>query len=378
MTKGETKIGEALQSVDWDFERAPRPRRIHRLHPYPAKFIAEIPRELIRLFHPGDGSAVFDPFCGSGTTLVEAVTADLPAVGVDLNPIATLISRVKTTPLDEPLAPIAAELTEKAASTPAPIPVIPRLDHWFDPEIQDALARLTAQIVHVAPSATRDALQLSLSRIVVRVSNQDSDTRYAAIQKDVSAQQTYDGFIDGAREIDLGLGEAYGTLFASEPDCRVLEQDILDVKPADIGPVGLVVTSPPYPNAYEYWLYHKYRMYWLGHDPIPVREAEIGARPHYFGSNPQTEVDYQYQMGEVFRLLKQVLRPDGYACFLVGRSIIRGRTIDNRDILRAAAEPHGFEQLGEATRRISRTRKAFNPEHGSIDEEAVVVFGSSP
>ena len=44
------------------------------------------------------------------------------------------------------------------------------------------------------------------------------------------------------------------------------------------------MTSPPYPNAYEYWLYHKYRMYWLGMDPIAVRQQEIGARPHYFRS----------------------------------------------------------------------------------------------
>ena len=50
------------------------------------------------------------------------------------------------------------------------------------------------------------------------------------------------------------------------------------MEPSDIPRrVGLVITSPPYPNAYEYWLYHKYRMYWLGLDPIAVKKQEIGA-----------------------------------------------------------------------------------------------------
>ena len=64
---------------------------------YPAKFIPEIPRQLIELFHPGDTSGVLDPFCGSGTTLVETIDAGLDAWGIDLNPLACLIAKVKTT-----------------------------------------------------------------------------------------------------------------------------------------------------------------------------------------------------------------------------------------------------------------------------------------
>ena len=68
----------------------------------------------------------------------------------------------------------------------------------------------------------------------------------------------------------------------------------------DVGDEGFgrLVTSPPYPNAYEYWLYHKYRMYWLGFDPIPIRENEIGARPHYFKTNHQDETDENNEPGD--------------------------------------------------------------------------------
>ena len=74
-----------------------------------------------------------------------------------------------------------------------------------------------------------------------------------------------------------------------------------------------------------------------GMDPIAVREAEIGARPHYFKVNHQTEHDFERQMGRLFRLLARVMRPGAYACFVVGRSIIHSREIDNASLLGRAA-----------------------------------------
>ena len=71
----------------------------HGLHPYPAKFIPHIPRELIRAYSEV-GDTVWDPMCGSGTALVEASIAGRAAIGGDLNPIAVLTSRAKTVALD--------------------------------------------------------------------------------------------------------------------------------------------------------------------------------------------------------------------------------------------------------------------------------------
>src|SRR6185437_6981584 len=110
---------------------------------------------------------------------------------------------------------------------------------------------------------------------------------------------------------------------------QVQERDARDLAPIPDASLDSAVFSPPYPNAYEYWLYHKYRMYWLDHDPIAVREAEIGARPHYFKKNHQTEHDFERQMGDCFGLLARVMEPGSHACFVVGDSIIHGRLIDN-------------------------------------------------
>jgi tRNA G10 N-methylase Trm11 len=72
---------DRLTEADWTFEGARTRGETHGIHPYPAKFIPQIPRALIAALHPRDGTAVMDPFCGSGTTLVEAAAEGLPAIG---------------------------------------------------------------------------------------------------------------------------------------------------------------------------------------------------------------------------------------------------------------------------------------------------------
>ncbi len=375
-----TEATRLLNALDWDFRGAPVESGIHTIHPYPAKFIPQIPRQLIQLFPPKSGSVVLDPFCGSGTTLVETINAGLDAWGIDLNPLACLISRVKTTTV-----PLNLEFTIKAIVQKAQqhfetrdvqIPSIPHLDHWFKPEVQRALAALVTEINCELITAVREALQVALSSIIVRVSNQESDTRYAAVEKNYTAQDVFKHFKDAARIINRALLAFSDDLFRCLGRATVLNRDILMVKTEELpSNVGLVITSPPYPNAYEYWLYHKYRMYWLGMDPIEVRKREIGARPHYFKKNAQNETDFEKQMHTCFCLLAKIMLPEAKACFLVGRSIIRGRIIDNAALLQRVAESAGFVMEGIVSRNIPLTRKTFNPAHGNITREHLLIFG---
>jgi len=371
---------ELLLSIDWDFTDAPSNRGIHSIHPYPAKFIPQIPRKLIELFHPGDSSIILDPFCGSGTTLVEAIDLGLDAWGVDLSPIACLTSKVKTTPLHCDLNEVGKRLIFKArrqiAEDLVQLPSIPRIDHWFNSEVQKALAALTEQINREDDLPVREALQVALSSIIVQVSNQEGDTRYAAIAKNVSIEDVLNRFEKAIATVNRAVTVLSNNLLRRLGHATVLNRNILTITPEDLpSNIGLVVTSPPYPNAYEYWLYHKYRMYWLGMDPIEVRRHEIGARAHYFSSKKrQDEQDFERQMGICFHLLAQIMKPGTKACFLVGRSIIHGKVIDNVALLQRASKPYGFVAEGIVKRNIPTTRKTFNPAHSTINEEHLIVF----
>jgi site-specific DNA-methyltransferase (cytosine-N4-specific) len=373
-----TIVAAKLDSVSWDFTDAFTREGAHAIHPYPAKFIPQIPRTLIELFHPGDGQPVLDPFCGSGTTLVESMLAGIDAVGIDLHPLATLIAKVKTTPLTVDLLKVGKEVCSAAKDTvmggAAAVPDIPNLNHWFQKHVQEALAALITEIRALPDADVSDALKVAFSSIVVRVSNQESDTRYAAVKKNVSRADVWSLFERAVGNVDAAVSSSR-LQFHKPPKIRVVNKDLMDVEPHEVGQgIGLVVTSPPYPNAYEYWLYHKYRMYWLGMDPIAVREREIGARPHYFKKNHQTEHDFEEQMRKCFSLLSKVMLRGAYACFVVGRSVIHGRHIDNEALLGRAAEPHGFVKAGQAARTIASNRKSFNPAHSKINREGIVVF----
>jgi DNA modification methylase len=336
------EIYARLSESDWNFTDAYTRGATHGIHSYPAKFIPQIPRALIAALHPGDGSAVMDPFCGSGTTLVEAALAGHPAVGIDLHPLACLLSKVKVTPLSGSLTAAAEAAIERAQASKVALPTIPALDHWFQKAVQGPLASLMYSIESVRDPDMRDALRIVASSIIVRVSNQESDTRYAAVAKAVHKESVWSLFRSAAESIEQSISETWDGLFVPPP-VTLLNRDVLTVRASEINiPVSLVVTSPPYPNAYEYWLYHKYRMYWLGMDPIAVREKEIGARPHYFKRRPQTSEDFERQMGSVFALIAEVLTPGGHACFQIGNSKIRGELIDNAAILTRAAERNRF------------------------------------
>ena len=212
-------------------------------------------------------------------------------------------------------------------------------------------------------------MRLALSSIIVRVSRQESDTRYAAVDKNVTGKDVLSLF----RRATFRIDDVLAARSYSLAPAKVFEADTLAFDPSRIGaPVGMIITSPPYPNAYEYWLYHKYRMYWLGFDPISVKAREIGARAHFFKRNHHTEDDFARQMSRTFDLIRAVLEPGGYACFVVGRSRIHGRVVDNARIVEEAAD--GFDCVFSKERTISASRKSFNLSHANIKTESVLVL----
>jgi len=365
-------VQKRISAIDWSFTDRRRAHAIEAIHPYPAKFIGDIPRALLGSLPLPPNTLVFDPFSGSGTTLLEAQRQGMASVGVDLNPIACLIARVKTAKTPLGLLEKALHIGAEARKNPAPLRwSIPNVDHWFKGDVQRAIAALLQEINGVPKGDTYDALRLALSSILVRVSNQDSDTRYAAVEKGISKQDVFEQFESAIEK----LNKALLARDWAQPPATVIEANTLSVLPSDLpGRVGLVITSPPYPNAYEYWLYHKYRMWWLGFDPLAVKEQEIGARAHFFKREHHTADNFWAQMRGTFKLIDKVLVKHGYACFVIGRSKIHGVIIDNADIIEAVAAERGFGVVSRFERVISASRKSFNLSHANIKTETVLVL----
>jgi len=115
---------------------------------------------------------------------------------------------------------------------------------------------------------------------------------------------------------------------------------------------------------------------WLGHDPEEFKSIEIGSHRKYSakGRNRATRDTFSSEMSEIFEWLRQRLKTKGYACFVIGNSILAGERIDNASLLADSARRIGFCEVARIERTIAPTRKAFNPAIGKIKSENIVIL----
>jgi len=385
------KHASSLHTLDWDFADATTNYLTHALHPYPAKFIPQIPNALIQELS-SVGDTVLDIFCGSGTTLLESLLLKRNAVGIDANPLACLVSRAKTTTLSrsemDSLSALSVRAQELAASLTIPIPNLfsdqpfqsdaPRpsndaISFWFEPFIVEELAEILSWCNRLPTANARQLALTAFSSIIVSVSKQDSDTRYVRRTKNLEAGAA---FLRFARVLLSSLQAVSELANVIEPrfQCNVLNWDILS-KPT-IEAVDLVVSSPPYPNAYSYHLYHMTRMLWLGMDQNIFKKQEIGSHRKYSnkGANGATVDTFRSEFERIFTWLSTILKRNRYACFVVGDSTLRGKKVNNCELISSEAARYNFHEEARIQRTIRATRKAFNPHIGKIKTENILVL----
>lgn len=389
--EGKTSIAR-LENIDWDFVDAKTNYMTHNLHPYPAKFIPQIPNTLIQELS-SVGETIADVFCGSGTTLLEALQLKRHAIGIDANPLAALISKAKATPLTasdfdelmehrkscQLLADTASSLTGDLFHNGQPFnssgwrPNPKICDFWFLPHVVEELAELRSMINLIPSYAVTQLCLVVFSSIIVSVSKQDSDTRYVRREKMNIPGDTVrrylkqlDSAISATQEMSANIEDQF--------KCEVLHSDILKAPQTEL--FDLVVTSPPYPNAYSYHLYHRTRLIWLGYDLDQFKKIEIGSHRKYSSKKQDraTPETFRKEFETIFLWLRQRLRDRRYACFVIGDSTINGERIDNTSLLSSIGSMTGFREVSRINRTIAPTRKAFNPRIGKIRTENILIL----
>lgn len=347
----------------------------HNFHPYPAKFVPQIPAELIRtLSKPGDW--ILDPFAGSGTTLVEAKLAGRHAIGTDINPLSCLVSKVKTSFLTEPesiraKAIIARAVEEVRTEIRHNPPRFFGLDKWFSSQAQIELAAILS-VIHRTRSSTnvQDFLKVAFSAIVVRASNQDSDTRYKAVQKNIPKHGIGDMF--AARASDMLHRMDQFRAVARSTECSVYVEDSTEHLPGN-KLFQLALTSPPYMNSYDYYLYHKHRMNWLGLDYRNAQEVEFGSRNKH--NDQKLGIDaYNGPILKNARLVFERLKKGGHYCVVVGDAILRGELVKMNANFDSLFTSVGFKKIREIQFPQRKYTKTFTPGMREANKTSYVLI----
>lgn len=362
----------------------------HGVHKFPAKFFPELPRFLIQKYS-NIGNTVLDPMCGSGTVILESILQNRNAVGVDIDPIAKLITKVKTTPIDKNKLRRAKKWIEDYVVEPIKPPEIPEFhyrDSWFKPFILEELSILKAAIDNILTNPyfsdfseeerknIYDFCIVIFSSIIRDVSNADPHCTRTVIRKKLNkklkAGDAYRAFNNSlSKQIDnIGaFTKIYKTLqhkninIPSNGDARKtgLEDDSVD----------LAVTSPPYINAVDYPRTHQLELYWLKFAKgslASMKRQYIGTETVYNKEyaelkqsglktlDPLLEEIYHIDPRRAYIIYKffedmkanlkevrRVLRPGGRYCIAIGNNTIRGKNVPSHEILKEVA---GLDDVG--------------------------------
>lgn len=353
----------------------------HGFFKYPCKFIPEIPKWAIRKYCSAEGTGiVLDPFAGSGTTLLEASLAGISSIGAEIDEIAKLIIKVKSTKLSEEeivtLHEWVGNITLKMESHDYTdddkiFPLINNLNHWFRNDILDDLGYLYKSIMELKNENIRDFLLICMASIIKKVSNADDISPKPYVSNNVvkNPPAVSVTFADIVNKYIAGLREL------SECDLAeiVVDGDATHIAAED-NSVSVAITSPPYINAFDYvrtlrlenlWLQmatedelrEKKKLY-LGTESIKVKVErenlqilnESSLLNDYYERIVEVDEkralilkkffeDMKTNLEEVYRVLKQ----DGYYVIVIGNSSIRKVDVESWRILKDLAINVGFK-----------------------------------
>ncbi len=387
----------AITGGDLGFHDADSGYATHNFHAFPAKFPPQLPRRFIdALTRPGD--LVLDPMVGSGTTLVEAYLAGRAAVGVDIDPLALLLCRVKTHPLPPAvLHETSARIVEAARWALQDLDALDGcirarydrqsrdfIDFWFTPRVQRELMALLLGIEQSAPPEQRDFFHLAFSAIIITKSGGVSrarDLAHTRPHRDCHKRGPRDVIDAFARRVRKNI-ESLADLPPLRAPVEALRGDARTLPLTD-GIVDLIVTSPPYAsNAIDYMRAHKFSLVWFGQPVVDLSAlrgryvggerldgAGFAALPAYAQGivgclsavdEKKGRVLHKYfsEMGAALAEMHRVLKPGGVAIVVAGTSTMRGIDVETPRCLAEIAQcAVGFELIDIAERALDRDRR---------------------
>ncbi|AKT43442.1 DNA methyltransferase [Chondromyces crocatus] len=382
-----TKLADALDVEGaLTAEEAAR-AHVHGFHSYPARMHPSTARRLVEQLSPPT-ARVLDPFCGSGTVLVEARLAGRRAIGVDANPLAVRLAHLKSRGMRaaerERLLTAAKEVasladTRRRARSGASRRYGPEDMALFDAHVLFELDGLRVGLDELGDAAARADLELVLSSILTKVSRRAADTAAHEQPRRIAAGYPARLFLRKAEELARRLAEVQPALSAAPAataeagDARVL----FGIAP---GSIDLIVTSPPYPGVYDYVAHHEARLRWLRLPRERFEEAEIGARRRLERLGPEEGLSHWHkEIGAVLAAMARVLRPDGSAVLLLADSVLAGEPVYALDAIHDVATPAGLVVRAAASQERPHfhgpTMRAFSR---APREEHAILLAHSP
>ncbi len=378
-----------LKNIDWDFTGENGTVGFAAYHWYPARYVPQLAGILVNYFtEPGD--LVLDPFCGSGTTLLEAFKFGRLAVGVELNPIGVLMTKAKLTPFDDRsfrayVDTILMEASDEIATLQGSLLAsqhakvsIPNYDEnrlWYHKDTLYELASIWAVVHRHSRSRYYDVGRAAFSAILRYCCSQDKHWGWICDNVQPKRLSYKNALLKFSEKL-----EKYKTCAtklqedASELQEKVVAISEIKIYQGDCKEIlsqftsqcfDLVVTSPPYFNMTDYMSSQRLSFLWFDYDFAKLRAKEIGARFRRFRDHALDE--YLSQLKESLVAIARVLKKGHICCVVVGESPRHEPFLDKLGVI---CREVGFKLSDRLSRKIPKQR-SLSP---ILHQENIFIF----
>jgi DNA modification methylase len=368
-----------------DYKPSDTSKWTHGYHRYPAKFIPQLVERLADEYISGKEAHINDPFCGCGTTIVTGISRGFKVSGTDVNKIACLITKVKSTPIDpdylaekinsflfamKNIDKVRTTLFDNAIDHIIPQKHIDRIDYWFTAENKIELGKILRVIHEEEDEVIKNFFLIAFSHILKSCSIwlQSSTKPTGDLRKNPT--KPYKALTIHLRKMQRGNKDFFNTVPANLRyninGHLIIKEDDARRQPVSDNSVDLIVSSSPYVTSYEYADLHQLSTIWLdlADDLIEYRKKFIGTSYKKYDNknleseiatdivNKMTEVDkkmakeieaFFMDMREVFQESFRILKQGGRCCYVIGNTKLRGVEILNAEVFAESLQICGFK-----------------------------------
>ena len=388
--------------IDWNFTKEDSRHFLHNFCWYPSRYIPIIPAHLIQSLSK-ENETVLDPFCGSGTTIIEALKLKRNAIGIDINPVGTFIAEIKAkmmtgkvlhiNKVTEFIGYLDSQLSELQDGdnilfikkknptflTDDLMPNFREKSEWYHPATLQMLGDIHHYIESKLTGLTKDICRIFFISILMNSSGYPKEKNYAYYADNVKPQgeKTFkNAYKLYHRKLEKFLADyaVFREQSFFKNSYRVLRGDARKVSSLLDESIDLIVTSPPYLNVTDYTT--AFRLTYLWYDFLSdqelkdVKKLEIGAR--WKRKQESKLSDYVEEMDRALTEISGSLKKNRYLCLILGESKKYSENVNTR-IIEILTKKLNHELIDTFTRDISK-KFFIHPNGGGVQTEEILIF----